>query len=477
VRRIADTSLFLAMLMPHVVFLASVASTKLLMPRLLTYLATDTYLLSVLSFCYPMVWTIGLLQYYRNGSFEETKTTSTSKRTTRTTTKASKTPLRSSTIFTRTTSPARSVQRWLRVATTPVCRAVKKDEEYNIHDDATYWLEYWFVYALLLAVCRLTFLLPIVGRLVGKYALLSSSLRELQLVFFLWLFGVPLVTPELTKDTRPLPLLYQRAVPVVTAIYNTVSHAIPEEMWQTVVQKASSILDLAVMIKLISKDTKEWLVHVLEESRPVLPPAITLFMPGFLTEYGVVYVKTLVPCAKCCQAKTLNEIMSWLEYWVLHGILSSTLLWWSSLLWWIPFSTHGIFLLWCNLQIPKTTRKWYNMLEEELQAFGLLEKGDKDLQVDKTMTAIVFRKLASSLPSAADSGDDNMNVGREAQGKEKEDEDGEPVMIDREEEEDGAGNVSEEATSDSSWASDENKSSNVTTLRRSTRVRKQTTVN
>jgi hypothetical protein len=39
------------------------------------------------------------------------------------------------------------------------------------------------------------------------------------------------------------------------------------------------------------------------------------------------------------------------------------------------------------------------MFEEELQAFGLLEKGDKDLQVERTVTASMLRTLASSLPS------------------------------------------------------------------------------
>jgi hypothetical protein len=366
VRRIAETSQLLAMLMPHAVFLASIASFKLLMPRFLTYLATDTYTTSVLSFLYPMVWTVALLQQHRNGSPSEKTLNETE------TKKVHKMPRRSD-IFPRTT-PARSVQRWLRQATTPV----RRGDTYNTHEEATYWLQYWVVYALVLAMCRLTYLLPIVGRIITKYIVLSSVLRELQLVFFLWLFGVPMVTPELTHETRPIPLLYQRAVPMVTGMYNVVSTAIPENIWHTVVQKTSSILELAVLIKLVSTETKEWLVHILEESRQLLPPAVTLLMPGFLTEYGVMYVQTLVPCAKGCNSVTLDDTTAWLEYWVLHGLFSS---------------------LWCNLQLPKTTRKWYNMFEEELQAFGLLEKGDKDLQVERTVTASMLRTLASSLPS------------------------------------------------------------------------------
>lgn len=494
-RRIADTSLFLAMLMPHVVFLASVASLKLLMPRVLTYLAADTYLLSIMSFWYPMMWTIGLLQYYRNGvSAVEEQDVSKNKDDN---TGNYKTPARpkrrlSSSFFPRTTPSSRSsVQKWLRAATTPVRRAVKKsddEEEYDVHDNATYWLQYWVVFSSLLAVCRLTFLLPIVGRIFGKYAMLSSVVREVQLVFFLWLFGVPLVTPELTRNTLPLSLLYQRVVPMVTAIYNVVSHAIPEQAWQTLVEKASSILDLAVMIKVLSTESKDWLVHVLEEARPVLPPAITLFMPGFLTEYGVLYVKTLVPCAKSSsQTKSLGEEMQWLEYWVLHGLLSSLLNWWAPILWWIPFSAHGVFLLWCHLQIPKTTEKWYNVFEEELQAFGLLEKGDKELQVEQTVTATMFRKLTSSLPSATDVD----GVGEALQGEqqqqqdekqavdanEKHQQDADDLVV-MDESETAATDDAQEMDASESWSStDENRGSNVTTRRRSTRQRKKQTVN
>ena len=466
--------------MPHVVFLASVASAKLLMPRLLTYLANETYLITFMSYCYPLVWTIGLLQQYRNGSpVKEVKTTCTAATTGKkkdqyTTPKL----LRASYIFPRTT-PSRSLQRWLIAATTPVRRVVKKDETYDMNEDATYWLQYWFVYSLLFAICRLTYLFPVVGRFIGKYALLSSSLRELQLVFFLWLFFVPLVTPELTNETRPLPLLYKRTVPFVTAIYNYVSHAIPENPWNTLVQKTASVLDIAVLVKLMSSETKEWLVHILEESRPLLPPAITLFMPGFLTEYGVVYVKTTVPCAKSSQANNLDETMFWLEYWVLHGLLSAFLNWWAPILFWTPFSTHGIFLLWCNLQIPKTTHKWYNIFEEELQAFGLLEKGDKDLQVERTVTASMFRKLASSLPSACDidnTGGESLEQEEKNQNK---DADMDAVMIDHDERSasDGEGGARGQQGVDSdSWSSSDDRRGKIVTRRRSTRQRTKRTV-
>lgn len=481
------------MLMPHAVFLASVASVKILMPRLLTYLAMDTYTTSVLSFLYPMIWTIALLQQYRNGSPSDERTPSEIEKT-KTERTVHKTPIvKRSNIFPRTT-PRRSVQRWLRRAVTPVRRAAKNDAMHSMDEEATYWLQYWVVYALVLVVGRLTFLLPIVGRIIAKYAVLSSVLRELHLVFFLWLFGVPMVTPELTHETRPIPLLYKRAVPVVTGVFNVVSTAIPANIWQTLVLKTGSVLELAVLIKLMSTETKEWLVHVLEESRQLLPPAVSLLMPGFLTEYGVVYVQILVPCAKGVKSVTLEETTAWLEYWVLHGLVSSLLTWWAPLLWWIPFSTHFTFLLWCNLQLPKTIHKWYNTFEEELQAFGLLEMGDKDLQVDRTVTASMLRTLASSLPSAVEDDGDTEPLEEAKRDETKSAQPYETTSVD----EDGDANmyeetvaatectrrrVTEQSDSDSSHASNnanvENEGSTGATgitVRRSNRRRTQRTV-
>ncbi|KAI2508202.1 hypothetical protein MHU86_6253 [Fragilaria crotonensis] len=123
-------------------------------------------------------------------------------------------------------------------------------------------------------------------------------------------------------------------------------------------------------------------------------------MPGFVTAYGVLYVNTIVPSAKVIPTKSLAQTMDSLQYWILHALLSSLLTWWSGLLWWIPFSTHVIFILWCHLQYTSAT--YYDSLERELQAFGLLPKGKANVvPVDQTITATMFRTLTKSLPSAS----------------------------------------------------------------------------
>ena len=79
-----------------------------------------------------------------------------------------------------------------------------------------------------------------------------------------------------------------------------------------------------------------------------------------------------------------------------HGIL----IWLSSLLWWIPFSTHIVFIAWCNLAFPQTIAKYYGMLESELVAFGLV-KGDSQVTVIDTRTARLITAIANRLPSAS----------------------------------------------------------------------------
>lgn len=161
-------------------------------------------------------------------------------------------------------------------------------------------------------------------------------------------------------------------------------------------------------MRLLSDHSQTQLLTMLEYAHPFLVPAITLLMPGFITEYGVLYVKTIVPAAKLKVPTTvsLSQTMDALQYWILHALLSGLLSWWSGLLWWIPFSTHAVFIVWCHLQY--TSAGYYTILEQELQAFGLLPQGKADVvSVDKTITATMLRSLAKSLPSAVD----DSNVG------------------------------------------------------------------
>jgi hypothetical protein len=398
------------MLLPHVLFLGVCSSIKLLFPRVVSYLATETYLSTILGTWYPLVWTISLLYHYRHAKIEPRKNTDEFKTPLKQLVSTTNSPAKSTPGFYPKTTPMKHastpVQRWLRAAATPT----RRDDNADVREECTYWLHYWMVLAVLSTLSSLLYSTPFMGRLLTRSVWIKSSLLEVQLFFFLWIFGLPgsltsaSIDPKKGYESRPLPLIYNKLSPVLLAIYKMISNAVPETIWDTVCEKSKSVLSICVMVRLLSEDTKDHLIHILVEARPLLPPAMTLFSP--FTSMGVLYVKSVVPAAKHVTFKTLSTQMDALEFWVLHTLLSGLLQWWSGLLWWIPFSSHAVFLLWCHVQIPKSCSRYYNLLEEELQAFGLLEKGDKELEVHSSITARVVTRWINSLPSASESEED-----------------------------------------------------------------------
>jgi hypothetical protein len=169
-----------------------------------------------------------------------------------------------------------------------------------------------------------------------------------------------------------------------------------------VVSKAQSLMEMLVMVRFLSQEWKNWIVNVLDESRVLILPSLTLLMPGFVTQFGVAYVQFVVPSAKSSQARGDVMKLLYLEYWVLHCMVAGFLNWFSGILWWVPFSTHIIFILWSYIVLPPSIREWYGVLESELIAFGLLKgtKPDSVMAVNNTKTARLFHSLASRLPSA-----------------------------------------------------------------------------
>eukprot|EP00521_Asterionellopsis_glacialis_P008975 CAMPEP_0195286524 /NCGR_PEP_ID=MMETSP0707-20130614/3952_1 /TAXON_ID=33640 /ORGANISM="Asterionellopsis glacialis, Strain CCMP134" /LENGTH=683 /DNA_ID=CAMNT_0040346175 /DNA_START=124 /DNA_END=2175 /DNA_ORIENTATION=+ len=448
VTRIARTSLFLAMLLPHVLFGGLVVTIKLVLPRFVTWVACETYGTSILSFWYPLIMTISILHPYRGRQqqLKENKKVvlaTPAKSGTRTGMYPKTTP-RTTTATTKSRRAASSpmVQRWIQAAMTPASmRRLRSRRRMggDDHDDqaeelqeATFWLKYWIVYAVVLAICRIIYLTPVVGSVIGTQKA-ASILEELQFVFYIWLLALPMTTnDDRTHDfeNRPLELLFGKLEKVIDTLYTKISTAIPDTFWQSyVVSNLKNILGLFVFGKFISETTKDKLIHYFEEGQSLVPPAITLFMPGF-TQYGVMYVQTIVPAYKSCQPQTkitssqtkINQTMKSLQYWVLQALWSSVLIWWSSLLWWIPFSSHFIFLSWCHLQIPRSTESWYKILEDELMAFGLLPRwssaGDHqnfELDMENTTSLKVWRALVNRLPSAVEETTDKEEEQEEQQ--------------------------------------------------------------
>eukprot|EP00550_Attheya_septentrionalis_P008486 CAMPEP_0198286258 /NCGR_PEP_ID=MMETSP1449-20131203/5385_1 /TAXON_ID=420275 /ORGANISM="Attheya septentrionalis, Strain CCMP2084" /LENGTH=755 /DNA_ID=CAMNT_0043983947 /DNA_START=122 /DNA_END=2389 /DNA_ORIENTATION=- len=472
--QIARTSLFLAMLLPHLLYIAVVGGVKLVLPQLGTYFATRTYALSILSLWYPFLRTVLLLHRYRGHQV-------------RSEAKKANAELSNHKPLSRPKTSGHVSDRWLRAAKEE--EAFEKEECMEMKDEALDLLKYWTVYALLSAFFRVLYLSPIVGRIFSNFGITApvaleprglgrfTSFRfscqfmdEVQLTFFVWLCLLPTsltssgeTTPtdnsaaagddsvkakakklekkNITKaqmslvhiSNRPLDLVYDQMSPLVVSILNASNtltaraetgaggSSAGSGILYSIISKFQSVLDIAVLVRFMSKKTKESIVNFLTSSVDLLPAAMTFVMPGYFTQFGVVYAKAIVPAAKsslACnllkrQDNTYQDILMalpravrFLEYWIIYSLLSGILGMLAPLLAWVPLSTHLTLLVWSIAQLERVTHGWYQMWETELISFGLLEAHDetKNMRdISETVTVRMLKKLSSSLPSAASS--------------------------------------------------------------------------
>lgn len=267
-------------------------------------------------------------------------------------------------------------------------------------------------------------MIPIFGRIVTRHPIFYLLAGEMKLLFFVWLFGMEYMLSNTSKDafmTHAIPgnLIKRFVTPILLLIHEKISELVPHGLWDKwVVSNARNILGGFVFIKMVSEQSRDWLLHVLEEARAVVVPAITLLMPGFITSFGVAYVQYVVPSAKSAQAKGDAAKLVYLQYWVLNCAVAGLLSWFSGILWWIPFSNHAIFVLWSYLSFPQTIRTYYDVLEAELVAFGLLNGSGESIEMNDTKTARLLQAVFSRLPSAVDNDVSNKNATIESKGSE-----------------------------------------------------------
>jgi len=165
-------------------------------------------------------------------------------------------------------------------------------------------------------------------------------------------------------------------------------------------------------VRLISEESKDWLITTIVESSALLPAVTTLLMPSYFTNYGVIYVSLIVPagysisscnsirghrCSKQHDVDTLMPIIDdssrYLQFWMVHAAVSILLASFAPLLAWIPLSTHATWLLWAYIQLESSTRRIYGWFEGEI--------GKKSL--DETAIARMMRWIIDALPSGAES--------------------------------------------------------------------------
>lgn len=323
-------------------------------------------------------------------------------------------------------------------------------------------LKYWVVYAVLLAIVHTGKLLPVVGHILnvtadtvsktqskgffGKKSGLYTKLRlsgkfveEVSLVFCVWLRLMPSsITGDSPKKQpapmskasgsrdldkhRPVDILYGKLSPIVLATMNSsafiTKRALGESrnegstFMSSVIQKLQSFLDLFVLVRLISKETRQWLITTIVESSALLPAATTLLMPGYFTNYGVIYVSLVVPAGysiTSCNAirnssskletmmQKIEDSSRYLQFWMVHAAVSLLLASFAPLLAWVPLSTHATWLLWAYVQLGSSTRKIYGWFESEL--------GKKSL--DDTVIARSTRRIIAALPSNLEQSSEN----------------------------------------------------------------------
>ncbi len=445
------------MAVPHTVFLGAYVAFKVIFPAFVKWLAYDTYTTALISIWYPLIMTLSWVHDKRQSkeshaspvtsakhsvstlSSKDTPTpvepnsseSSDDRRPAYMRTKASQ-KLRESTtnkrnpaVFPRTSPPKpetpqrKSQEEGQRRPTSPAMNFLLNNEP----EAATrYWLRYWVVFALVQSVGTLATMVPVFGNFVVRHPYVLHICSELKLLFFIWLFsmetliGAAVVQEDaLMAKAMPLNLLHEHIAPLLLELEAVVAESVSKKTWTSLIHsKVQRVLEVFVMLKMLSDHRKDWLLHILDEGRTLLLPSLSLFMPSFITQFGVAYVQFIVPSAKSTRAliaakqrrtqgsvKNEDVELLYLQYWIIHCLVSGLLGYFSVIIWWIPFSTHATFLVWCHLSFPKSITQSYHVLETELVAFGLLP-GKSELQLHETKTVKVIQAVCSRLPSAAD---------------------------------------------------------------------------
>ena len=348
-------SLVLAAMTSHVIFLACSTAIRLFFPGVVVKFASPKFI-SLFSFWCPLFFTVTAIFQYRELQREkegrqqqqqEQQQSETAahneKSTTRRWSRGSAQDKNSSNSE-RQSAFSRRYRRQSREGSNQSTDHALESLGIELRD----WSRFWTVRACLEAIKTLL-------AWVTPTWVLSTAL-ELELLVYAWMYCFPLIQPDtiVVSEARPLCVICSFLGPFAQQLVEKVSGAVPEVFWQRkVLSCASQIQGIMTMVGLLSQPTAEWLLHMLEEGRGLCIPALTLLTPGVLTSYGVVYVQFLLPMARSYnKQRNIDATLLWLQYWVLHAGVDSVLSYFSSILWWIPFSTHAIFCLWCYLSLP-----------------------------------------------------------------------------------------------------------------------------
>jgi hypothetical protein len=481
--KVANVSKILAMAVPHLVFIGIGVSIRMVVPDLIQYITYNTPVLMILSVWYPLIstflWVNQNQRNYGSGSgspsnnSDGTIATATANnvnnkiaspssqsvvserkkafeyKNTKKKKSSSSSPNKKSKVSSSSSSSSVAVAVAAESTTADYDEFLglfpMRTQEHNpksINETETttnamattnYWLNYWHMYAIIQAFGHCFTLIPFIGRFLTRHPVFHFFTGEFKLFFFCWVFGMERMLGNMTKGDAflakalPLRLMKRHITPIVMSLHDLISDAVSKEVWDKwIVSKTKSILGVFVLVRMLSEEWKDWLVHVAEEVRVLTIPSIALLMPGFITQFGVTYVQYIIPATKSADAKGNGQKLVYLQYWILHCAVSGLVSYFDSVLWWIPFSSHLIFILWSYLILPQAIKKLYGIIEMELMAFGLLKKrGDNNnngngsgsnindaqpvVAIQDTKTVQFINSIVSRLPSAASNVVDDDN--------------------------------------------------------------------
>ena len=358
VDQVAKTSMLVALMLPHLLYLALMVVLKWFFPVVVAYLANRTILSDLISFWFPMAKTVMVIHQWRSFGFEVETIVSKEPTNSAGSTKTSDGESHGILSMFRKKRTESKYEKTIKKGNSKNATNFRNlrlsDDQKQVVDKALQLLQYWVVYALMRTVAQTLMLIPIVSRLLSNIQLKEqkvSSLpwkqkkstwlnriklsrevfQECKLLFFIWLRLLPtsltstssvsnedkeavLEKPKSRRSAtvpfsnRPVDIIYERLSPMIVALVSSSSHLLqvdvsesnkdgPQSFVSRGVAWCRSLLDVMVWTKMISEKTKGRIISTLVEWTDLLPAMVTLCMPSYFTKYGIIFVQLIVPSA------------------------------------------------------------------------------------------------------------------------------------------------------------------------------------
>jgi hypothetical protein len=368
---LARFSMWTAVLMPHLAYWLAALIVKLLMPRAVTFLATQGLVVSFISFWYPLGCTILVLHYGTSLGIDPAAVVKPQPQRTRS--------LLSPPLIACGPSPGTDVD-----SATVSNKQRLKATAVTFADQLEAWVCYWMVYFTIQFSKRIASIVGVRWLFAQNWMFshpraLPAAL-EVELFFYLYVFCLPYISYQPgdrqdTPDGRPAHAIAARVVgPVVLRVEMWASIISPAWWDARVMPRVHDVKSCLRMVRLSS--IGDWFVELMQNHvRPLVLPALLLLFPSNLgRSLAICYVQFILPLASSHATvlqksargyKFMEKGIQLLEYWVLHAVVDGILEWFKNsilrapLL--APIMSYGQFFLgWIIL--PAIAAFWWILL-------------------------------------------------------------------------------------------------------------------